>query len=338
MMRPESGKAESIRVGWFDVFEGTAKKMAPRSRYDAALIGPKTIVAAAPSWKDAMECSPQILNVGYDLEDGSTTRSDRTIVSWNDALTVSEAARCLIDARKVMSRLLELASGDSAVLIDAAAVSKSLLASLLGLLVRTRACSSIDILYSKKEYSYQGQPLDTVYAAGPLHHGINDIEFHFSAIPYVEGKYKSGRKRHCIVLCGLDFQRVLAKVSELEPASVDIIIEKEALSDHANLTVFERMCSNLGIHEEQAATIERARVRPVIELLKSLIGKANSRGLHPIVIAAGGKPFTVAGVLQSVLDSEAPMLATIPDRVVDLSSLVIGDQLVYRLTDRTALI
>jgi hypothetical protein len=330
--------SKTFRAGWFDVTEGLAKKLTPASGYDVALIGPNTLDdTATDTWRASIEAAPQVLNSGY-LSGPEVEGFEGRTVRWTDAATARATAECLFDARRVLSELLEKRGTGGAILIDAGSISKTLLAALLGMIIRTRSASSVDILYRRREYTYQEKPLDAVYAAGPLSHSINDIEFCFSAIPYVEGKYKSGKRRHCIVLCGLDFQRVLGKVGELEPASIDLVIEKEAVAAEGNSAALKKMCGYLGIGTDALAEADRTQIGTVVDVLNRAIERARGRDLHPVVITAGGKPFTIAAALQSLLHSEAPLLATIPDRVVELQSKGVGDQHVYRLADRTALL
>lgn len=204
------------------------------------------------------------------------------------------------------------------------------------MLVRTRAVSGIDILYQQADYQYNGLWLHDVYAAGPLHHDINDIDFCFSAVPYSEGKYKPNLPRHIILLCGLDFQRTIAKIRELEPARIDLIIEDEAVRDSKSFASLQSLCRNLDIDPDGILKTKRWNLNETIKLIDLAISRINRTNIHSIIISAGGKPFATAATLHSILKSECPLLATVPDRVVHMQRMPLNKCKLYRLDDRTS--
>lgn len=335
-----SSPSNSLRIGWWDSLESVVDAEVPgRDTYALAIINHDTFEnIASPDWQAALGRSNLVMNLAgnSDRQENVDLRGAR-VVNWGDAAHPRTAAAYFAEARSLAIKFLLPGEGAAAALVDAGCLSKVLLASVLGFLVRSRLVETIDVLYRRREYRYRGQSLAEVYAAGPRTHGINDIEFALSAIPYVEGRYASGKRRHCIVLCGLDFQRILGKVRELEPARISVIIEAEAVQNPASKESFEKVCGFLGIDSHDRRTVSRTDVHDVIECISEAIDLAREQDLHTVMVAGGGKPSALAATLQSILSSEAPMLATIPDRVVDLESSYVGATLLYRLRDWTSL-
>lgn len=341
MKRP-APSARQLHIGWIDLgVSALANAPPPANGYAFAVISPLTLdCLGATAWSDAISLSPCIVNRSYRPSVSAQATPPVCLakeVDWPDTASVRSSAEVLIHARAVLDRTLNGFSGGT-VLIDATAVSKSLLSSLVGMLIRTNSVVGIDIVYQKMAYLYEGKTLEAVYAAGPISHNINDIDFAFCAVPYVEGKYKPGLKRHVIVLCGLDFQRVLGKIRELEPAQINVIVETEAMIDPDSSKAFHKMCAQLGVETEDIAVADRSDVAMVNTLLAAQVERGRAHGLHPIIIAAGGKPFTLVAALQSVLASEAPLLTSIPDRVVELQVESAGPYQLFRLRDRSAIL
>lgn len=340
-MENSKNRSRGIRIGWFDLNEGWIAEIAPATDgYAVCLIAPRTLDALANSeWADVISLSPCIVNTGYDTDIGDIKPiSEIDEVSWSDETKPTHLAENFLQARRHLSKILSKDNGNSRILIDATSISKSMLSAITGMLIRTRAVSNIDIIYQQVDYTYLGRNLEDVYAEGPFSHGINDIQFSLSAIPYVEGKYKPGMRRHVILLAGLDFQRTLFKLRELEPAEIDVIVESEAIADPQNAAALKRMCHHLEIEDNRIFSTNRIDVIDSLGLINSALSRKEVQDLHSIIVSSGGKPFSLSGTIQSILRSECPMLCTIPDKVVHLNKKRNKPFRLYRLIDRTALI
>ncbi|MDB5583755.1 MAG: hypothetical protein JWR80_8931 [Bradyrhizobium sp.] len=75
-----------------------------------------------------------------------------------------------------------------------------------------------------------------------------------------------------------------------------------------------------------------------LRAIRDAVAHGKALGHQSLLVAAGGKPFSLAATLQSVLESEVPLLSTIPDRVVPLKQQPDGELIVYRLSDPIALL
>jgi hypothetical protein len=275
----------------------------------------------------------------YDADTSPTPREEisSVVVEWRDGATAEAAAKDFIDLRHHLSKAFEGRASDGTILIDATSISKSMIAYVTGLLMRTGSVQGIDIFYRQMEYFYKGIPLKDIYVGSPEGREINDIEFEITAIPYVEGKYKSSLRRHIVLLAGLDFQRTLSKVRELEAASIDVIVETEALSAPASLQSFEDICRRMEVNADHISVVPRVGMLEAVSAIRSAVERGSDRGLQTFLVSSAGKPFSIASALQSVLESEAPLLSTIPDRVVFLDQQPIGPSYLYRLRDQTFL-
>ena len=249
----------------------------------------------------------------------------------------SDVARSFVALRAAIETTLAKCRVAGGILIDGTAMGKTVLSALVGMLIQSRGVPSIDILYRKMAYSYNGEPLEKVFVGDGGRHEINEIAFGMAAVPYVEGHYSSSRRRHLILLAGLDYQRVLARIRELEAASLDIIIEEEALAEAKSAELFGSICQLLEIDAGNVIIVARTDLRGTVYAIRDAITRGKALGHQSILVSAGGKPFSLAATLQSVLESEIPMLSTIPDRVVALGQQPDGELVVYRLSDPTAL-
>ncbi|WP_342709938.1 hypothetical protein AAFG13_36845 [Bradyrhizobium sp. B124] len=329
------------RVGWFEIAVAEVADRPPEDGYTVALVGQDTLDRiGSPAWRDAIGVSPVLFNTRGMLIETSEVRRQLlqfTTVCWHDVASVAGVARLLMEARDEITKVLNGANGEVRVVIDANSMPKALFAALLGMLIRTRIAAKIDVLYQSFEYLYRAFPLNEVFAGSDFQQDINDVEFLFSAVPYAEGKYKSALGRHIIMLCGLDYQRTMAKLLELEPARVDIVLESEAIALPTALPVFQKCCRHIDVDPDRVPIVGRTDLDTNFRAIESALMNGRDEGLHSIIIASSGKPATLAATLFSVLQSETPLLVTIPDRVVELEARANGPMLLYRLTDRTAI-
>lgn len=329
----------SKRVGWIKAQEMPLADAAPPDQgYLLSIVGPVGICELAERNWLARDNGRIIFNTGYghpSVEANEAAEHLRaTTVHWEDREDVDSTAVSFLELRKLCEEALS-GRPNGSVLIDSTALSKSLQIALLGMLIRTRSARSIDLLYRLIDYSYGGTPLVEVYATDLMRQRINDISFSLMGVPYVEGKYHSERRRHVILLVGLDYQRILSKVRELEPASIDVVIEAEALQKRPSAELFDTLCEQLDVGPENITTLPRLAFLSQIEAIRSAIARAKALTLQPFVIAAGGKPGALAAALQSVVESEVPVLVSIPDRVVQLDQRPAGPLQLYRLDDPT---
>lgn len=268
---------------------------------------------------------------------GSKSRAQYSFI---DAKNTDELGRGYKDARFCLQSLLEGQTTDQLGLIDATAIPKYLLGFLIGLLLRTRSVGGLDILYRRARYFVNGVALEDVYADPKLRQEIYNIEFGLAPVPYVEGKYNAAKRRHVIMLAGMDYQRTYFKAKELEPAIIDVVIDgRELEGPLSGMDLITFLRKRLDDDVATAANVPCTSVVKAIEAIKVLLAKPNGEtdGLQPMFIVSGWKSFVIAGVLQSVMGSEVPLFVTIPDHVVPMDAAFFGDYSLYRIRDRTVL-
>lgn len=327
-----------LRLGWYQVTEGELEGLCPPEKgYALGILGPAATTALNEAeWIGAFT-GINFYNKRYCALGITDPPWAGEPVEWGDGVSIGALVDTFTSVRDKLAAGLAGRDNDGIAFIDATAISKSVAAYLIGLLIRSRAVAGIDIFYQQMSYSYRGEKLQTVYADTYASREINDIEFLLSAIPYVEGKYRSSLRRHVIMLAGLDFQRTIGKIRELEPTSIDIIVETEALSELGSLQSFDDLCRRMDVDAGHVSTVSRHDLAGAVNALRAAILQASARDLQILVVSSGGKPFAIASALQSVLESEAPVLTTIPDRVVPLEQEPTGPSYLYRLRDQTAI-
>jgi hypothetical protein len=262
-------------------------------------------------------------------------------VAIDDVSNTSNLALEYEMARHFFMGGLEGLDNSTVVLIDATALPKSVLSFVVGALVRSRSVRGVDILYRRAQYLFKGTKLEIIYNDKERSREINDIEFELAPVPYVEGKYNASKRRHVILLAGMDYHRAFWKVHELEPAVIDVILDpSSSMPPMSSAVVLETLVRELDYDIASCICTDRTDLVEVHNALMRLTSPSRSEigRLQPVLIASGWKPHLLAATLFSIASSEAPLLTTIPDRVVPLQVIWQSGYSLYRIRDRTAVI
>ena len=331
----------TFRVGWYTGTETELTASTPLDdKYSLAVVGKQTLKQLAQSgWLSSIR-GFVVINSAYE---GSMDFADPAIgaqvvenVNWPDASDLDSVSRSFIAMRDLISRAIDgKPSGN--ILLDCNCIPRFLQMAFIGMLIRSRSVRQIDLIYQKTEYSFNGKNLEDLYDELKTRHWINSIDFSVVGVPYVEGKYMVEHRRHLIFLAGVDFYRYLSKIIELEPARIDLIIEMDAANTAESRDLLLSFCESLSISDSQVTLVPRDSFNKVNIAIRNSIKYASMNSLQPIILAAGAKPMCIAGAFQSVLESEAPIITSIPDRVIDFNKVPSGPLLLYRLSDTTSL-
>jgi hypothetical protein len=216
--------------------------------------------------------------------------------------------------------------------IDISTCPKIYFLQLLAFAIGSGIVSQAQVFYA--ETAYDGEPLQKSGVASGYR--FTDGAWQSLPVPYLEGHFRPGRRRHAVVSIGGDSPSVDKLIRRYEPERLTLISPIPSISESIEADIRrETEAIRKSFGETDVIEVGAFDVVRAFSILSQTSPKWTDKE-EVCLFCLGSKPQSLAIGLSALIDQRLPVVCRVPTRYLERAHTATGSSWLFRIRDLSA--